>query len=44
MLKAVNHPNLKLVWDPANALVSGENPFPYGYGLHPQRIGLRMCT
>lgn len=34
-LKAVEHPNLKLVWDPANALVSGENPFPYGYRLVP---------
>jgi L-ribulose-5-phosphate 3-epimerase len=35
VLKAVDHPNLKLVWDPANALVGGENPFPYGYGLLP---------
>ncbi|MFC2075506.1 sugar phosphate isomerase/epimerase family protein [candidate division KSB1 bacterium] len=24
---------LKLVWDPGNALVAGENPFPEGYGL-----------
>lgn len=36
VLKAVQHPNLKLVWDPANALVGGENPFPYGYGLLPK--------
>jgi L-ribulose-5-phosphate 3-epimerase len=36
VLKAVNHPNLKLVWDPANALVAGENPFPYGYNLIPK--------
>ena len=35
LLKAVDHPNLKLVWDPANALVGGENPFPHGYGLLP---------
>ena len=36
MLEAVKHPNLKLVWDPANAMVGGENPFPYGYGLLPK--------
>jgi L-ribulose-5-phosphate 3-epimerase len=31
VLEAVDHPNLKVVWDPCNALVSGENPFPEGY-------------
>lgn len=31
VLAAVNHPNLKLVWDPANAYVAGELPFPDGY-------------
>lgn len=31
LLKAISHPNLKVVWDPCNALVSGENPFPEGY-------------
>lgn len=36
ILQAVQHPNLKLVWDPANALVSGENPFPGGYSLLPK--------
>jgi sugar phosphate isomerase/epimerase len=36
VLEAAQHPNLKLVWDPANALVGGENPFPYGYGLLPK--------
>jgi L-ribulose-5-phosphate 3-epimerase len=36
ILNAVTHPNLKLVWDPANALVAGENPFPHGYGLLPK--------
>jgi L-ribulose-5-phosphate 3-epimerase len=31
LLDAIGHPNLKIVWDPCNALVSGENPFPDGY-------------
>lgn len=35
LLEAVPHPNLKLVWDPANALVAGENPFPDGYRKLP---------
>ena len=35
VLAALEHPNLKMVWDPANALVSGETPFPGGYGLLP---------
>ncbi|MCC7499766.1 MAG: sugar phosphate isomerase/epimerase [Bryobacterales bacterium] len=40
MLKRLNHPNLKLVWDPANALVAGEAvPFPDGYrGIAAERI------
>jgi sugar phosphate isomerase/epimerase len=38
-LAAVEHPNLKLVWDPGNALMSGETPFPDGYRmLAPSRI------
>jgi sugar phosphate isomerase/epimerase len=36
MLARVPHPNLKLVWDPANAYVAGENPFPEGYSLLPK--------
>jgi sugar phosphate isomerase/epimerase len=36
VLGAARHPNLRLVWDPANALVGGENPFPHGYGLLPK--------
>ncbi len=36
VLEAVNHPNLKLVWDPANAMVSGEVPFPDGYSMIPK--------
>jgi sugar phosphate isomerase/epimerase len=35
VLAAADHPNLKVVWDPANALVSGENPFPEGYSRMP---------
>ncbi len=31
IVAAVNHPNLKVVWDPANAYVAGELPFPTGY-------------
>jgi sugar phosphate isomerase/epimerase len=39
-LEASDHANLKAVWDPANALVSGESPFPQGYGeLAAGRIG-----
>ena len=39
LLAALDHPYLKMVWDPANALVSGENPFPDGYRkLLPSRI------
>jgi L-ribulose-5-phosphate 3-epimerase len=39
LLEAVTHPNLKVVWDPANAYVSGETPFPDGYRrLPPGRI------
>src|SRR5579884_233025 len=33
VLDAVRHPNLRVVWDPANAYVSGEDPFPTGYRL-----------
>ena len=36
VLAAVQHKNLQLVWDPANALVAGEVPFPDGYNLLPK--------
>src|SRR3954447_10134306 len=36
VLDALDHPNLKLVWDPANALVAGEDPVPYGYAMLPK--------
>jgi len=35
LLAALDHPHLKVVWDPANALVAGENPYPEGYGRIP---------
>ncbi len=35
LLQAVDHPNLKLIWDPANCYVSGETPFPDGYKKLP---------
>jgi sugar phosphate isomerase/epimerase len=35
LLAALDHPNLKLVWDPANAVVGGEKAFPEGYGMLP---------
>ncbi len=40
VLAAIDHPNLKVVWDPANAFVAGEEPFPGGYRKIPvSRIG-----
>jgi L-ribulose-5-phosphate 3-epimerase len=35
VLDGLKHSNLGVVWDPANAYVSGENAFPTGYGLLP---------
>ena len=35
VLAKVPHRNLQVVWDPANAYVAGENPFPEGYSLLP---------
>jgi L-ribulose-5-phosphate 3-epimerase len=34
-LDRLEHSNLGVVWDPANAYVSGENPYPRGYELLP---------
>jgi sugar phosphate isomerase/epimerase len=40
LLAAVDHPSLKLVWDPANASILGETPYPDGYAALPAgRIG-----
>jgi sugar phosphate isomerase/epimerase len=36
VLDLVRDENLGLVWDPANAFVAGENPFPEGYALLPK--------
>ena len=35
VLAALDHPNLQVVWDPANCYVAGENPYPEGYGKLP---------
>ncbi len=37
VLERIRHPSLMVVWDPANAMVGGENPFPHGYGLLPPK-------
>ena len=31
LLAAVDHPALQVIWDPANAFVTGETPYPQGY-------------
>lgn len=36
VLDAVQHPNVQLVWDPANMLVAGEDPYPAGYDILPK--------
>jgi L-ribulose-5-phosphate 3-epimerase len=39
LLEMVSHPSVQLVWDPANASILGETPFPDGYRtLQPSRI------
>jgi len=35
VLEAISNPALMVVWDPANAYVSGEIPYPDGYRLLP---------
>lgn len=35
LLAAIDHPALKLVWDPANASILGETPYPDGYSNVP---------
>ena len=48
VLAALDHPNLKVVWDPANAVVSGERAFPDGYSRLPvsriQHVHAKDCT
>jgi sugar phosphate isomerase/epimerase len=39
LLAALDHPALKSIWDPANASILGEVPFPDGYSaLPPDRV------
>ncbi|HTM49740.1 MAG TPA: sugar phosphate isomerase/epimerase family protein [Bryobacteraceae bacterium] len=35
VLDQIDHPNLQVVWDPANCYISGENPYPEGYRKLP---------
>jgi L-ribulose-5-phosphate 3-epimerase len=48
VLAAIDHSNLRVVWDPAAAYISGEKPFPSGYRmLDTTRIALvhaKDCT
>jgi sugar phosphate isomerase/epimerase len=48
VLAAIDHTNLRVIWDPAAAYISGEKPFPSGYQmLDPTRIALvhaKDCT
>ena len=48
VLAALDHPNLKVVWDPANAVVAGEKPIPDGFQLLPvariQHVHAKDCT
>jgi sugar phosphate isomerase/epimerase len=38
VVDAVNHPNLKIIWDPANAFVAGETSYPDGWELVKEDI------
>lgn len=48
VLKAIDHPNFKLIWDPANAYVAGEKAYPDGYRLLPvdriAHVHAKDCT
>lgn len=48
LLAAVDHPALQVIWDPANAFVAGEIPYPKGYEqIHVSRIAhvhAKDCT
>jgi sugar phosphate isomerase/epimerase len=35
LLERIDHPALKVVWDPANAFILGETPYPDGYSRLP---------
>ncbi|MEO8591861.1 MAG: sugar phosphate isomerase/epimerase family protein [Candidatus Solibacter sp.] len=48
VLAALEHPNLKVVWDPANAVVAGEKAFPDGFRKLPlariAHVHAKDCT
>jgi sugar phosphate isomerase/epimerase len=44
LLELVSSPELMIVWDPANALVAGEIPFPDGYERLPKRRIVHVHT
>ena len=37
VMEALDHPGLGIIWDPANAMVAGETPYPAGYATLPMR-------
>lgn len=39
IVKLVNHPSLTVNWDPGNALVAGDSPYPQGYNHVRDYIG-----
>lgn len=47
MMGVVDHPNLKMVWDPVAALEAGDKPFPEAYVLLPAAriaaVSVRDC-
>ncbi len=38
LLAAVNHPALRVNWDPGNAFQAGDSPFPEGYALIRDKV------
>jgi sugar phosphate isomerase/epimerase len=48
LLAAVDHPALRVIWDPANAFVAGEVPYPQGYACIPisriAHVHAKDCT
>ena len=48
LLDAIHHQPLQVIWDPANALVAGETPYPDGYQRLPVRriahVHAKDCT
>lgn len=48
VLAALEHPALKVIWDPANASILGEIPFPEGYATLPKdrivHVHAKDCT